>query len=105
MIIGGETATQNLDPKLTRIIAQANIWFQQLANGNMKSVRDIADKEKLDAGEISRTLPLAFLAPDIVIAILNGNQPIDLTADHLKRHASKLPVSWQHQKQILGFAT
>ena len=103
LIVGGDTETLNHDPKLIHIIAQAHVWAQQLISGTAKSVLDIAVKEKLDAGEISRVLPLAFLAPDIVSAILNGNQPVDLTADHLKRHANKLPASWQQQKQILGF--
>lgn len=103
LIVGGETETFNHDPKLIQIIAQAHVWSQQLTSGTAKSVCDIAMKEKLEAGEISRVLPLAYLAPDIVSAILNGNQPVDLTADHLKRHASKLPASWQQQKQILRF--
>jgi len=103
LIVGGDTETPNYDPKLIQIIAQSHVWSQQLISGTAKSVRDIAVKEKLEAGEISRVLPLAFLGPDIVSAILNGNQPVDLTTDHLKRHASKLPASWQQQKQILGF--
>ena len=103
MIVGGDTEVANHDPKLVQVISQAHVWSQQLICGTVKSVRDIAIKEKLEAGEVSRILPLAFLAPDIVSTILNGNQPVDLTTDHLKRHASKLPASWQQQKQVLGF--
>jgi site-specific DNA recombinase len=47
-------------------------------------------------------MPLAFLAPDIVEAILAGTQPVELTAETLTRHAD-LPLSWADQKRSLGF--
>ena len=48
----------------------------------------------------SRTLPLAFLAPDIVTAIIDGRTEPDLTLSRIKR--MKLPASWQDQRQMLG---
>jgi hypothetical protein len=48
-------------------------------------------------------LPLAFLAPDIVEAILEGRQPIELTAARMMR-IRDLPLSWAEQRQRLGFA-
>jgi len=45
---------------------------------------------------------LAFLAPDIVEAILDGTQPVDLTAETLSR-LPDLPVSWADQRALLGF--
>jgi site-specific DNA recombinase len=47
-------------------------------------------------------MPLAFLAPDIVEAILAGTQPVDLTAETLTRRAD-LPLSWSEQKSLFGF--
>jgi len=44
----------------------------------------------------------AFLAPDIIRAIMNGTQPIHLTGDYLKRHAP-LPLDWEDQRKLLGF--
>ncbi len=52
---------------------------------------------------MSRRLPLAFLAPDIVEAILEGHQPIELTAAQMMR-IRDLPLSWAEQRQRLGFA-
>ena len=48
-------------------------------------------------------MALAFLAPDIVEAIRDGRQPIDLTATRLLR-MSELPMSWATQRRVLGFA-
>jgi len=52
--------------------------------------------------DVSRFLPLAFLAPDIVEAILAGRKPVELTSEKLKR-LRNLPKSWEEQRQLLGF--
>jgi hypothetical protein len=52
-------------------------------------------------GDVSRCLPLAYLAPDIVEAILQGRQPVELTVLRLKRIG--LPLSWVEQRRLLGF--
>ena len=43
-----------------------------------------------------------ILAPDIVEAIFDGRQPVELTVARLKR-VRDLPVSWTEQRQVLGF--
>ncbi len=45
--------------------------------------------------------PLAFLAPDIVTAIIDGCTEPGLTLSRIKR--LKLPASWQAQWKLLGF--
>lgn len=45
-------------------------------------------------------LPLAWLAPDITEAILEGRQPRGLT---VKRLLAKLPMDWEEQRWVLGF--
>jgi len=51
--------------------------------------------------DVSRVLPLAFLRPNIVEAIFEGRQPVELTAARLKR--IRLPHDWAAQREILGF--
>ena len=51
----------------------------------------------------ARLVRLSYLAPDIAQAILDGNQPRDLTADKLLAH-SCLPLAWHEQRAVLGFA-
>jgi site-specific DNA recombinase len=92
----------NRDEKLIRVVARAHVWFEQLKSAERASVEDIAAAEKLDAGDVSRALPLAFLAPSIIEAILDGKQPTDLTAERLRRIA-RLPHSWDEQRRVLGF--
>ena len=51
----------------------------------------------------SRLIRLAFLGPEITEAILDGRQPLGLTAARLMQ-ASRLPLEWRAQKRILGFS-
>ena len=51
--------------------------------------------------DVSRSLQLAFLAPDLVEAILDDTQPIALTAERLKR-AGELPLLWDEQRARLS---
>lgn len=51
---------------------------------------------------LERTARLAYLAPDIVRAIIDGRQPKKLTARELARLGS-LPLSWTEQRVMLGF--
>lgn len=56
-----------------------------------------------ERSELTRYARLRFLAPDIVSAILEGRQPIELTARKLMR-TSNLPISWTEQREVLGFS-
>ena len=90
------------DAKLIAVLADAQRWISDLAEGRAASVRDLARQNNRDAGDVSRTLPLAFLEPAIVAAIMEGRQPIGLTPRTLKR-TGMLPCSWPDQRRRLGF--
>jgi site-specific DNA recombinase len=53
---------------------------------------------------IGRRIRLAFLAPDIVEAILEGRQPADLNLTRLKQ-LGQLPLAWADQRSLLGFSS
>jgi site-specific DNA recombinase len=85
-----------------RCTAQGLTWFEDLRAGVAGSVKEIAARERIPASEVSRQLPLAVLAPAIVTAILEGRQPMELTAKVLKR--IDLPLDWSEQSRRIGFA-
>jgi hypothetical protein len=91
------------DCNLIGLVAKAHTWLEELKTGGIPSIDALAAREKIDAGDVSRFLGLAFLAPDLVKAILEGRQPIELTAERLKRLAP-LPTLWSEQRVALGFA-
>ena len=101
LILKGEgTPTRKPDPHLCRLIARGHTWFDDVAGGI--SVAAIAAREQMDPSDVGKILRFAFLAPDIVQAILAGHQPIELTARKLRKLKS-IPSDWQQQRALLGF--
>lgn len=89
------------DPALAKLIARgSNIRDVMLCEG--LSMRDLAQRENVTGPYICRVIWLAFLAPEIVSAILQGRQPHDLTAEKLVRD-SRTPLSWAEQRRQPGF--
>ncbi len=104
-IVMCESSNNASDPnaKLIELIAKSHYWFERLKTGEVNSIAEIAKCEKYCAEDVSRFLPLAFLSPKIVTAILQGQQPTDLTVDKLRRLPS-LPLGWDAQLDHLGFS-
>jgi hypothetical protein len=89
------------DPKLVALLADAHSWIDELTKGRVTSIRELARRRGRDKGEVSRTLPLAFLDPDIIEAVLDGRHPVELTPYRLKRLT--LPSGWNEQRNRLKF--
>ncbi len=102
-LVLGEVERAQPDPALVRLLADAHDWMQKLRDGTFPSIRALARDLDLDHRHVARTLPLAFLAPDIVTAIVEGRQPVGLTVTTLKR-IDELPARWKDQRIALGLA-
>jgi hypothetical protein len=63
-------------------------------------MREIARADGITERYVAKILPLAFLAPGIKEAILQGLQPPGLTLDQL---CQPLPLAWPEQSRALGF--
>ena len=86
---------------MVKALARAHSWVARLLSGQASSIRAIAQAERLTGRYVARIIPLAFLAPDITEAILEGSQPQDLT---LAKLCQRLPLAWPEQRRTLGFA-
>jgi hypothetical protein len=90
-----------LDPALIKSVARGHQWFEDLATGRVVSLQAIADREGITEGYVRRLIPLAFLAPGIVEAILEGQQAVDLTAARLTDERT-VPLDWNDQQRFIG---
>ena len=103
MVIGGqEVAQANPDQALIKLIARAHALRAGLEDGSISSIKDFAVQQHIDHADAKRLLPLSYLAPDIVEAILDGRQPEDVCVSTL-RTGYYLPVLWAEQRHKLGF--
>jgi len=97
----GEDLPRKVDPALLKAVARAKAWFEELASGRVRSLTDIARREKIAPRYVERLSRLSFVAPRIVVAICQGRQPADLSAETLLNRID-LPLEWSAQLNALG---
>lgn len=98
----GEAKSRSPDPVLTRLLTKAYRYRELLVSGEAGSMQELANREGISRPYVSAFVRLGFLAPEIVEAIIQGEQPESLTAKRLLQCAS-LPAAWADQKVLLGF--
>ena len=100
---GDRGKAQNADPALLKAVARAHRWFDDLVTGRVSSMAEIGKREGLPKNYVSWLIRLAFLAPEIVEEIIQGNHPPELTAQTSHHPPVDLPLCWQAQKAALEF--
>ena len=88
------------DPALIKAIARGRAWFEELATGRARSLQELAKRDGISRRYIRRLVGLAFLSPQLVEAILQGGQPVELTATRLTE--LDLPLDWTEQHKLLA---
>ena len=88
------------DEALLRSIARARRWETQLATGERASVDDIAAAEGIEGRYVAKVIRLAWMAPDLVEALLAGERPQDLALTDLVE--SGLSLAWADQQTSLA---
>ena len=101
-LVVGEVETDRpvINQQLMALVSDSRRWFTDLRTGRCTTIAQIASREGLQVSEVSRSISLAFLAPDIVEMIASGRQPIALTPERL-RACRPLPLGWSAQCELL----
>ena len=94
--------TPDVGPQRPLVVALARAyrWQELLDTGEAGSIAELARKYDVDRSYVSRILNLTALAPDIVEAILAGNEPSGLSLAMLRM---TVPFRWDEQGPVLGF--
>ena len=104
LVVGGG-AYPKVDSAILKAVARANRWFVELLSGRSSSLVEIGKAAGVGKRYVSRIIRLSFLAPSIIEEIARGQQPPELTAQALSTGRGDLPLSWQAQRELLGFAS
>ena len=99
------TSQQNARPirsetraTLVASIARGRRWLDELATNGIATAETIAKREGCSIRKVNMTISLAFLAPDLVKAAIDGRLPHGMGVARL----ADLPAAWSKQHQMLG---
>jgi hypothetical protein len=83
---------------LLRAIANGCAWLDDIVSGRVADIEKLATREKRSTRSAAMTISLAFLAPEIVEAAVDGSLPRGVGV----RRLVDLPSDWAEQRKMLG---
>lgn len=89
------------DDTLLKALARAYRWKRMLESGQVRSLNELAEAERISPSYLTRIYRLTLLAPDIVEAILDGRQ---LRTLQLADLMDDVPVEWARQREKFGIS-
>jgi DNA invertase Pin-like site-specific DNA recombinase len=105
ILVPESEAPQNIRPiraenraLLVVSIARGRRWLHELMTNSAANTESIADREGCSVRKVNKTISLAFLAPDLVKAAIDGRLPHGMGVARL----CDLPAEWTRQRQMLG---
>ena len=96
---GGAPVQRKTDNTLIKALARAFRWKRMLESGEFATINDLADHEGIAPSYMTRVLRLTLLAPDIIEAILDGQQGPEV---RLARVLEPFPKEWDAQTMHFG---
>lgn len=90
----GAYGYSKMDNTLVKALARAFRWKRMLESGEFATIGELAQREGVAPSYMTRVLRLTLLAPDIVLAMLDGKQGSGLT---LARVLEPFPLEWKRQ--------
>src|SRR4051812_30741090 len=105
ILVPESEAPQNIRPirsenraLLVASIARGRRWLHELMTDPAANTEGIADREGSSVRRVNMMISLAFLAPDLVKAAIDGRLPHGMGVARL----CDLPAEWSRQRQMLG---
>jgi DNA invertase Pin-like site-specific DNA recombinase len=83
---------------LVASIARGRRWLDELLSEATASAERIAERERCSVRQVNMTVSLAFLAPGLVRAAIEGRLPHGIGVERLR----DAPIEWSRQHAMLG---
>lgn len=84
--------------RLVSAIARGRRWLDEMISGSVTDVEQIALREQCSVRHVNMTISLAFLAPGLVRAAVEGRLPRGINIARLR----DAPAEWNRQFEALG---
>lgn len=97
-----EDRKPHFDKSLIRAIVRGHELLELADAAPDLNVIKLGKDQKLDPSYVAKYIRMTQLAPDIIEAILNGQQPPTLTVSQLQR---PFPDLWHEQRKHFGFSS
>jgi DNA invertase Pin-like site-specific DNA recombinase len=96
----GEVRPQHFERRtqLVSAIARGRLWLDDVISGRVTAVSELCARERCSARQVNMTISLAFLAPNLVKAAVEGRLPRGIGIERLR----DLPSEWSCQFEVLG---
>src|SRR5450432_3052341 len=83
---------------LVSAIARGRRWLDDVVSGRVTTVTQLCAREKCSVRQVNMTISLAFLAPNLVKAAVEGRLPRGIGVERLRDP----PAEWSRQFEALG---
>jgi hypothetical protein len=84
--------------RLVSAIARGRRWLDDVVSGRVTTVAELCAREKCSARQVNMAISLAFLAPNLVKAAVEGRLPRGIGVERLRDP----PTEWSRQFDALG---
>jgi site-specific DNA recombinase len=84
--------------RLVNAIARGRRWLDDVVSGRVTTVAELCAREKCSVRQVNMTISLAFLAPNLVKAAVEGRLPRGIGIERLR----DLSTEWSQQFKALG---
>ena len=103
-LVIGIGAANAIDEGLVSLVARAIAMRDALLAGGDDSIEAMASRLGERRDWVATLVRVSYLSPQIVGAILTGQQPVGLTPTKLVALSRNLPHDWREQRRLLGIA-
>jgi site-specific DNA recombinase len=84
--------------RLASAIARGRRWLDDVVSGRVTTIAELCAREKCSVRQVNMTISLAFLAPNLVKAAVEGRLPRGIGIERLRDP----PPEWSRQFEALG---